>query len=68
MTSSKRGYAQYTLAFIVLTLVLYGIFILTGKSFIWQGDGLAQHYPILVRFYEWLHQGSLTGWSWALGL
>lgn len=68
MKSSKRGYAQYTLAFIVLTMVLYGIFILTGKSFIWQGDGLAQHYPILVRFYEWLHQGSLTGWSWALGL
>lgn len=64
----KLAYAAYTGIFIVLVAAMYGIFILTGKSFIWQGDGLAQHYPILVRFYDWLHQGKLAGWSWNLGL
>lgn len=44
----KLAYAAYTGIFIVLVAAMYGIFILTGKSFIWQGDGLAQHYPILV--------------------
>lgn len=67
-TKSKIWYLYYTIAFAVLTVCLYGIFVLTGKSFIWQGDGLAQHYPILVRFYDWLHHGTLSGWSWNLGL
>lgn len=64
----KLAYGAYTLGFLVLAGLMYGIFILTGKSFIWQGDGLAQHYPILVRFYDWLHQGNLGGGSWNLGL
>lgn len=68
MKIGKHPYRAYTVCFAGLVLVLYGIFMLTGKSFIWQGDGLAQHYPILVKFYEWLHQGSLTGWDWSLGL
>lgn len=65
---AKFAYGTYTLSFLVLVSLMYGIFVLTGKSFIWQGDGLAQHYPILVRFYDWLHQGNLGGWSWNLGL
>lgn len=68
MKASKRSYLDYTVIFVVLAIFLYGIFLLTGKSFIWEGDGLAQHYPILEKFYTWLHQGSLTGWSWDLGL
>lgn len=65
---SKKNYWIYTLIFMVLVVCLYGIFILTGKSFIWEGDGLAQHYPVLEKFYTWLHEGSLSGWSWNLGL
>lgn len=65
---SKKNYWIYTMIFIVLVVCLYGIFILTGKSFIWEGDGLAQHYPVLEKFYTWLHEGSLSGWSWNLGL
>ncbi|CAM2891510.1 YfhO family protein [Levilactobacillus brevis] len=68
MKATKRQYAYYTGMFMILVVALYGIFLLTGKSFIWEGDGLAQHYPILEKFYTWLHQGSLTGWSWDLGL
>jgi len=66
--NSKKNYLYYTLTFIGLMSLTYGIFALTGKSFIWEGDGLAQHYPILERFYTWLHQGNLAGWSWNLGL
>ncbi|WP_061776846.1 YfhO family protein [Levilactobacillus senmaizukei] len=68
MKASKRTYLWYTAIFLVLVACSYGIFILTGKSFIWEGDGLAQHFPILEKFYSWLHSGSLTGWSWDLGL
>ncbi|PWF99847.1 YfhO family protein [Levilactobacillus bambusae] len=69
--TSKKIYAQFTILFTILVCIIYGIFLLTGKSFIWWGDGLAQHYPILVKFYDLLHHGfpgSLFGWSWALGL
>nr|WP_211089011.1 YfhO family protein [Levilactobacillus tujiorum] len=65
---SKKNYWLYTLIFVGLVVGVYGIFILTGKSFIWEGDGLAQHYPVLEKFYTWLHGGSLSGWSWNLGL
>ncbi|KRL95492.1 glycosyltransferase [Levilactobacillus hammesii DSM 16381] len=68
MKVSKKNYWLYTLIFMGLVVCLYGIFILTGKSFIWEGDGLAQHYPVLEKFYTWLHGGSLSGWSWNLGL
>ncbi|NLR08757.1 MULTISPECIES: YfhO family protein [unclassified Levilactobacillus] len=68
MKASKKNYGLYTLIFVGLVVCLYGIFILTGKSFIWEGDGLAQHYPVLEKFYTWLHAGSLSGWSWNLGL
>ncbi len=61
-------YLIYTGCFLILVGMVYGIFLLTGKSFIWEGDGLAQHYPVLVKFYTWLHHGGLTGWSWDLGL
>lgn len=68
MKRSRGIYLAYTGCFLILVSLVYGIFLLTGKSFIWEGDGLAQHYPILVKFYTWLHQGGLTGWSWDLGL
>lgn len=68
MKVSKKNYWLYTLIFMGLVACLYGIFLLTGKSFIWEGDGLAQHYPVLEKFYTWLHSGSLSGWSWNLGL
>jgi len=51
MKRSRENYLYYTGIFIVLACLLYGIFILTGKSFIWEGDGLAQHYPVLEKFY-----------------
>lgn len=68
MKRTRGIYLAYTGCFLLLGLVVYGIFLLTGKSFIWEGDGLAQHYPVLVKFYTWLHHGGLTGWSWDLGL
>lgn len=68
MQSSKRNYGWYTLIFLGLVGITYGIFLLTGKSFIWEGDGLAQHFPVMEKFYTWLHQGRLAGWSWDLGL
>ncbi len=38
----------YTLLFAVTALMAFMIFIIYGKSFIWQADGFMQHYPHIV--------------------
>lgn len=44
----------YTLAFAILTLIIYSSYIIAGKSFVYKSDGLSQHYPSLAYFGEWL--------------
>lgn len=68
----KRTWLLYTLFFIGMVLFIYGYFVMTGTSFIWQGDGFSQHYQL---FYDYVGklQGLLTGngfsfWDWTIGM
>lgn len=61
----------YTLTFIIIAAASFGALRATGRSTIWNLDGIAQHYPILKEFYRILHgtaHQSLFSWSWNLGL
>jgi len=61
----------YSLCFAVLATLSFGILHLAGRTFIWDMDGIAQHYPIMHEFQRLLHQGglgNLTGWSWTYGI
>jgi len=46
----------YTVIFLCTFFLAYGSFLLAGKSFIWQGDGRAQHYPAVVYIGRYLRQ------------
>lgn len=78
-TAAKRGPKKsfklplviiYTGVFLLICLFVYSLPWLSGKTLIWDYDGIAQHFPILAQFQQILqgtaHQ-SLFGWSWNLG-
>lgn len=61
----------YTVAFIILTCIIYSPLFLDGRSLIWTVDGISQHLPMLTAFQKMLKgigTQSLFGWSWNLGL
>jgi len=61
----------YTASFVVIATLSFGVLSLAGRTFIWDMDGIAQHYPIMHEFQHLLHHGglgSLTGWSWTFGI
>lgn len=59
----------YTVLFVAIVAMTYGLIYLNSRSFIWEMDGIAQHFPILTELHKLLtsHE-SLSGWSWDLGL
>ena len=68
------AWITYTVLFTVLICVLVGCLFLTGRSMIWELDGMAQHYPILVQLrhmiLSFLHNpsGGFTHWAWNISL
>lgn len=66
----------FTGLFALLAGVWIAIFAANGKSFIWYGDTVKQHYPALVYYGRWLRQAArclLTGaaiptWDMSIGL
>ncbi len=52
--SRRKYFAVYTAVFAVVTLLVFGIFFVNDKSFVWQSDGWTQHYKALVYYAEWL--------------
>lgn len=73
--SHKFGYLKYTAAFLIVTLFVYGTYLVTGHSLIWRLDGANQHLPLLIEFRKcllnFIHHPSLAalpGWSWHMGL
>lgn len=64
-------YLIYTILFTILSFLIYYIFLKTGKSFIWQEDGLKQHFAILYNFNETIRNAFTNGislFSWKTGL
>lgn len=61
----------YTGGFLVIVALTFGSLFLAGRTLIWEVDGIAQHFPILVEFQKILQHPSQQGlfsWSWNLGL
>ncbi|WP_432540755.1 YfhO family protein [Lactiplantibacillus argentoratensis] len=62
--------AWYTAMFVVIATITYSGLFLAGRTLIWEVDGIAQHFPILLEFQRILqhHPQQLFSWSWNLGL
>lgn len=61
----------YTIGFIIIVASTFGSLFLAGRTLIWEMDGVAQHFPILIEFQKILQhpgQQGLFSWSWNLGL
>lgn len=60
----------YTIMFVVVASIAYSSLFLAGRTLIWEVDGIAQHFPILLEFQRILqhHPQQLISWSWNLGL
>ena len=54
--SSRGGryFIAYTVCFCVVFFFVFKWFLLTGKTFIWEGDGWRQHYRALVYYGKYL--------------
>lgn len=68
------AFVIYTAFFLLFVGVIVSCLFMSGKSMIWELDGLAQHYPIIVQFRHMLvsflnnpSQG-FTHWAWNIGL
>ncbi|MFL2105686.1 YfhO family protein [Desemzia sp. FAM 23991] len=77
MTQKKNTanlFLWYSLFFIVIMTSIYGYFVYSGTSFIWQSDGFTQHYLLFEDYVSmWreflLHPtGGFQFWDWTIGL
>ncbi|WP_056983927.1 YfhO family protein [Lentilactobacillus farraginis] len=68
------AWLTYSVLFTVLIGFIAGSLLMTGRSMVWELDGFAQHYPILVQLRHMIaafltnpSQG-FTHWSWHISL
>ena len=67
-------YVIYTILFIIIVGIIFSIFFINDKTFIWQADGLKQHFIILKDFHEAIREfisnpsNGLDLFSWEMGL
>lgn len=77
-TTTKKDtsnvYLWYSLLFIGIMASIYGYFVYSDTSFIWQSDGFTQHY-VLFQDYVAMWQefllnpaGGFQFWDWTIGL
>lgn len=66
-----KTYITYTLLFCIISFIIFAIFIIHNKSFVWQGDGIKQHFVILYNFNQMVKnmlQNGMPMLSWNMGL
>ncbi len=56
----KNSYLIYSITFLLLLPIIYMPFIMEGRTFVWNVDGINQHYPILI-YYGKLLRGLFMG-------
>lgn len=74
--SSLRGaLTAYSVFFAAVCLMVYGVFLVMGKSLVWDADGISQHYPALSYIGRWgrevirnLLSGDFTVPVWDFGI
>lgn len=47
-----RTYMKYTMLFCIISFIVFFAFIKYNKSFVWQVDGIKQHFAILYDFNQ----------------
>ena len=71
---SNKIYLYYFLIFLLLSSIVFSIFAIHKKTFVWQEDGLKQHFIILKDFHETIRNflsnptNGLDLFSWNMGL
>lgn len=71
VNGKSKGYLIYTGIFFAMALIIYFVFIKSGKTFIWNSDGYNQHFSILYNFNETIRnafQNGIPTFNWNLGL
>lgn len=66
-----RTYLIYTILFCVISFIVFFAFIKYNKSFVWQGDGIKQHFAILYDFNQMIrnmYENGISMLSWNMGL
>lgn len=66
-----KTYIIYSLLFITISFIVFGIFLFSNKSFVWEGDGIKQHFTILYDFNQIIRnifKEGLPMMSWNMGL
>ena len=65
-----NSYHIFTIMFIILSFGVFFSFIKTSRSFIWDTDGVKQHYIFFENFYNSLKniRNGFSTFSWNLGL
>lgn len=76
-TKKKQYFQIYTVVFVIMALFVCSWFYLTGRTFVWQGDGWKQHYPALVYYAKYLrsiirsiifeHKLVIPAWDFSIG-
>lgn len=79
----RRILLKYTIVFSITSILVYFLFILYGRTFVYEdanyaGDGIVQHYNALVYYGKWLrticknifidHKFSIPTWDTSIGL
>ena len=71
---NRRTYLEYSLVFLLIAACMYGTYLVTGSSLIWNKDPLNQHLPLLIEYrklvLKFLAHPFATHqlWSWKFGL
>lgn len=69
----KHALSIYTMLFLIIAIIVFGPFLLTGNSLIWNADGITQHLPALIQWHHDLqnfffdHQMP-AAWDWNISL
>ena len=77
MNRRRNYYIVYTVLFLLLTLLILGPALFSGKSMVWYADGMEQHYKAYIywgdylrSFFSSIFSGDYSGfreWDYALG-
>lgn len=73
----RRLYGCYTGLFMILAFLVFSWYFLSGRTFVWNGDGWVQHYKALVYYARYLrsvlkelvqqHQLVIPAWDFHIG-
>ncbi len=66
-----KTYITYTILFCVISFLVFGVFVIYNKSFVWEDDGIKQHFTILYDFNQIVRnmfEDGIPMLSWNMGL